>query len=69
MASQDRMFDHEDLPLFSGTAPKGQDEVYEPELQSRQGRLPGMECPICHGFGAVRQDGKLKRCICQVRVV
>ena len=65
MSDQERMFETEDLPLFSRTAQRGQDEVYEPGPDWRQERLPGMECPICHGFGAVKVDGKLKRCVCQ----
>lgn len=40
--TQPRMFQTEDLPLFSQTAPRVQVAEYQPEPASGQARLPGM---------------------------
>lgn len=58
------MFETEDLPLFSGTAPRGRPEVFDPQPEPRQLGLFGDVCPICKGFGTVKVNGKLQRCIC-----
>jgi hypothetical protein len=64
MAQQTKMFQTEDLPLFSGPAPRGRQESFDPQPEPRQLRLFQDACPICMGFGAVNLNGKLKRCIC-----
>lgn len=46
-----RMFDHEDLPLFSNTAPRAQEPApFRPTQAARQERLPepNPACPDCH---------------------
>jgi len=37
------MFETEDLPLFSGTAPKAQAQVFDPAPAASRTALPGME--------------------------
>lgn len=46
------MFQIEDLPLFSGTAPKGSISTFEIKEQSRQEPLP-TNCHICTGTGRI----------------
>ena len=48
------MFTHEDLPLFSETAPTTELKVFTPKAAHRQGSLA--KCPICLDTGTV--DGK-----------
>jgi len=42
---QTRMFETEDLPLFSGTTPAGHIETFDPPPASRQLQLLGTERP------------------------
>lgn len=58
------MFDADEvLPLWTGTAPRGQVEVFGPSPVARQ---LGFACPICKGVGWVVVDGKRVRCTCGV---
>lgn len=45
------MFAHEDLPLFSGTAPTAKVDVFTPKAAHQQTSLA--ECPICLDTGTV----------------
>jgi len=62
MSKQTRMFGHEDLPLFSGTAQRGDLEEFRPTEEPVQSRL--FDCPICRGTGSVVVNGALRRCTC-----
>ena len=48
---QGRMFETEDLPLFSGTSQEGKVEVFEPEPVPQSERL--FKCPVCMDTGRV----------------
>ena len=62
MSKQTRMFGHEDLPLFSGAAQRGDLEGFRPAVEVAQSRL--FDCPICRGAGSVVVNGTLRRCTC-----
>jgi len=58
---QQRMFETQDLPLFSGTAPKGKVKKFDPKPVARQECLA--ERRICLDTGTV--DGR--PCWCQAK--
>jgi hypothetical protein len=59
VANQDRLFDDTDtLPLFSGTAQRGQSESFNPGPAYHQETLG--TCPICHDTGRV--EGRYCTC-------
>lgn len=49
---QMNMFDTEDLPLFSGTAPKGTISPFEIKDQAKQESLPA-HCHLCADTGRI----------------
>lgn len=51
MTQQKSMFTHEDLPLFSGTAPRARVDRFDPQAIARQLHLG--QCPICEDTGLV----------------
>lgn len=55
------MFTHEDLPLFSGTAPPTKARAFTSKPAHRQGSLA--KCPACLDTGTL--DGKA--CWCQAK--
>lgn len=53
----------EDLPLFSGTAPRASAETFDPKPESKQ--LGFFNCPACRDTGTVHlQNGRTVRCWC-----
>jgi len=61
MKRQGTLFGEEVLPLFSGTAPRGEVESFTPQTVPRQ---PAMFCPLCKGTGEVLVEGRRVRCLC-----
>lgn len=65
MSNQMQMFETDDLPLFSQTAPRGKVEVFTPTATPRQLHFGG--CPICANTGLVvaRKGAKTTYCTCR----
>jgi len=61
-SKQARMFESEDLPLFSGAAPRAVIESYQPQEVARQGRF--YTCPLCLDTGHIRVRGRIQNCLC-----
>ncbi len=57
----------EDLPLFSGVAPRGTWDVFDPSSVGHQMMLAGgMECKLCFDTGLVQAEkGKIRFCWCK----
>ena len=66
MAQQQSMFGHEDLPLFSGTAPRATVERFAPQPTAPQMHLG--QCPICEDTGLVRDGDCDHFCTCPAGV-
>ena len=58
--NQKRMFETEDLPLFSGTAQKCTVETFDPKPAHRQESMA--HCPLCLDTGKI---GKIY-CLCEM---
>ena len=53
----------EDLPLFSGTAPKGNIEVYDPSYVGHT--MLDLDCKLCFDTGTVQvEPGVIRFCTC-----
>jgi hypothetical protein len=63
MPKQQRMFESEDLPLFSGTAPKGELQDFNPQPADRQ--LGMFDCPLCRDTGLVKVGSRWVNCLCE----
>lgn len=61
MAKQLTMFQTEDLPLFSGTAVRGQVRPFKPEPEPEQTPLP-CTCRFCRDTGVL---GEYAYCWCE----
>ena len=57
---QAKMFETEDLPLFSGTAPMGHIETFDPKPEHRQESLA--KCRLCQDTGVL---GEHAFCWCE----
>ena len=59
------MFSHEDLPLFSGTAPTGRTETFEP-CETPHKLALGVDCRLCLDTGELQiRRGVFRRCWCK----
>ena len=64
---QKRMFETEDLPLFSGTAPTGHVEALSTLRDTSLVVLEGFTCKLCFDTGMVRvKHGVTRLCWCKV---
>ena len=65
MTDQSRMFDHEDLPLFSDTAPRARSERFAPEPAPTQEHLG--QCAVCEDTGTLHPANRWGRryCTCE----
>lgn len=61
MTHQLSMFQTEDLPLFSGTAPRGKVEPFKAKPEPKQERLPA-SCDACADTGVL---GEYAFCWCE----
>ena len=62
MSEQLTMFETEDLPLFSGTAPRGRVDPFAPKVVHKQEHLPA-KCRHCANTGVL---GEHAFCWCEI---
>lgn len=59
---QPRMFQTEDLPLFSGACPEVHSQPFTQETATRQATFSA--CPLCLDTGYVNVAGAQRPCFC-----
>lgn len=62
-ATQGLLFTHQDLPLWSRTAPTAVLSPFAPQAEHPQGAL--FSCRLCHDTGIVRLNGQAQFCTCE----
>ncbi len=63
MSDQQRMFGHEDLPLFSGTPVRVDPPKVASDSSNRQRSL-GAQCGLCFDTGIIMDGHDVKFCWC-----
>ena len=58
-----RLWQTEDLPLFSGSTPTVRAQPFTPTEATTQQHIGN--CPICYDTGTVMIKGKTRPCICK----
>lgn len=66
MTAQKRIWESEDLPLFSGTPVRVDPPKVASDTSHRQRLLGGAQCGLCFDTGIIRDGHDLKFCWCPV---
>jgi len=64
MSGQKRIWESEDLPLFSGTPIRGDPPKAASDVAHRQGLLGGAKCGLCFDTGIIMDGHEVKFCWC-----